>query len=326
MKICIYGAGATGCVLVQKFLGIGQDVSLVARGAHLEAMQKNGLRVITPVREYHLPVAATDNPENLPAQDIIIIASKAYSLSEIAPHVPTLLHASSILIPVCNGIPWWFLLGLKGRLENRRIRCLDAQGIIGEHIPFEQVIGGVIYMAAALREPGVVTSNAPPRFMIGEPTGDVTERVSRFDRICCEAGFKDAMTTNIRGEIWHKLSWNIVFNPLSVITGMNSGQLARDTGARRTAFAMVTEMQHVGDALGLDVTLDPERQIYLAEKAGHHKPSMLQDYEAGKRIEIDAIVGAMVEIAEMLSIAVPHIEEIYRALAAKACKGRDGSL
>ena len=314
MKIMIYGAGATGCVLAAKLVCTGAELTLVARGAHGKALKEHGLRVITPVREDRFQLHVVEHPEEAGVQDMVFITTKAYSMAEIAPHIPALLHSDTRVIPVCNGVPWWFLFGLDGPLKDRPLTCLDPENVIRKHIPFAQVIGGVIYMAAALRAPGITTSDAPPRCIIGAPDGTPTPHTNHLAAILQEAGFKDQQSTNIRAAIWRKLSWNIAFNPLGVLHRLPSAALAEDPEIREHARAIIAEHKQVGEALGLHATIDADEQIMLAERAGMHKPSMLQDFEAGKTLETEALVGTVVEIAGMLDIPIPTIRQLYRDL------------
>lgn len=318
MKICIYGAGAVGCTLAAQLAKTGADISLIARGEHLTALQRNGLQIITKKYEETLSFTCTDDPSSLGQQDYVVIAAKAYSLSEIAPTLSPLLGKETAVVPGCNGVPWWFLQGLECPIKNRQITLLDPENIITKYVAPERIIGGLFYMAAEVVKPGVVTSFSYPRCVIGEPSGAATPRVKKLHNLLKEAGFKDPLSTNIRSQIWLKLCWNVVYNPLGVITGKTSIQMAHDAKIHSKAVKMMEEMKILASRLNIPLDLDIEAHIGLAEKAGDHKPSMLQDYERGKSIEIEAIIGAVVEIAAMLGEDVPEIISVFEQLRACA--------
>lgn len=320
MKICIYGAGAAGCVVGAKLKMSGANVTLIGRGKHLRKIQESGLHITTRDSNHIIEIAATDNPISLEPQDYVIIATKAHSIPEIAEKIKPLLHEKTAIIPACNGIPWWFLYNLEGQLKNHRIECLDPMHSIERHIDTKRIIGGVFYMAATLTAPGEVSNFEGPRFIIGEPDGRTSSRVSDLGNILLNAGFKNPVTDNIRGAIWVKLCWNIAFNPLSVIHNMTSGEMAASPEVRKTAEEIMKEAEKIGKELGVKFKLDIEKHVKAAETAGSHKPSMLQDFEHKKPMEINAIIGSACEIAKNLAIKSPYITKAYNQLAEMAQK------
>jgi len=314
MKICIYGAGGTGSVLGDKFNNIGEEITLIARGKHLSKLQSDGLHMITRDEDKIINLKTLESPKEAGIQDYVIIASKAYSIPEIAENISPLLGENTAIIPSCNGIPWWFLYGLDCPLKNQRLDSLDPDGIIEKNIDFERVIGGLVYMAATLVKPGEVTSFAHPRFIIGEPNGEITDRVKKLDESRVKAGFRDSLAKNIRTEILQKLCWNVAFNPIAAITGKDSGEMAEDKEIRDLAVKIMHEMAQIANSLNIPLPLDTEFHIELARKAGKHKPSMLQDVENGKKLEIDAIIGSVSEISHKLGLKTPNIDKTYENL------------
>ncbi len=318
MKITIYGAGAVGCTIGAQLYGCDNaEVTLVARGEHYRVMQENSLQFINRDGERNLRLACTDDPSALPPQDCVIISVKAYSIAEIAPAINRLFHDDTVVIPICNGVPWWFLLGDDLLLKNRRLDSLDPDGIIERNIPLERVIGGLLYTTATLVKPGVVSNFEGPKFIIGEPSGGISDRLQEIGNVLESAGFIRPVTEDMRAAIWKKLCWNIAFNTLAVITGKTSGEMTADKEIRSLAVSIMQEMEGLAEILGINMQLDIEKHVQIAQVAGSFKPSMLQDYERGKPMEIDAIIGSVCEIAEKLrttsstDITTPHITEVY---------------
>lgn len=318
MKICIYGAGATGCTIAAELSGNADiDLSIIGRGKNLEALQQNGLKFITQDGEQNIKLNCFDEPAKVGKVDYVIIATKSFHLPEIAPKLSVLLDKNTVVIPACNGIPWWFFFNHEGKLKDYRIVCLDPRGIIKKNIDFSQVIGGVFYMGATVEAPGVVSNYAGPRFLVGEPSGNKTDRLIKLVGILEKSGFKRPLAENIRTEIWRKLCWNTPFNPLAVITGKNSEEMGNNEEITEIARKVMKEMAKLAEAIGLPLNLDIEKHIDIAKTAGSHKPSMLQDYEQGKRIEIEAIIGSVCEIGQTLGVDMPFTESIHEILRRK---------
>jgi len=318
MKICIYGAGATGCTIGAKFFKAGADITLIGRGEHLHKIKENGLQFISKDSEENIKIPCTDFPSSLPKQDYIIIATKAYNIPEIAPNIPQLLHDRSTIIPACNGVPWWFLQGLEGPLKDHRIKALDPKGIIEKHVDYNRIIGGIFYMAASIVKAGVVSNFEGPRFIIGAPDRNITKMVSTLGSLMEKAGFKNPVTDNIRGAIWLKLCWNVAFNPLSVIYEKNCGEMTTNPEIKTLASNIMEEMRLIANKLNIKLNLDIEKHIGLTSDTSSFKPSMLQDYEKGRRMEVEAIIGSVYEIANMLNLETPAIKRIFNMLLDKA--------
>ncbi len=309
MKILIYGAGAAGCTLAVPLIKQGEDVTLIARGAHLQAMQRSGLRYTHDTGEEIIPVSAYAQEEADTRFDVIFITAKAYSLPEIAPHIPRLSHASTVIVPCCNGVPWWFLKDLQRFEGNDAIDCLDKDRALSQHLPTASLLGALFYMGATYEGPGHVSHyNRYPKIVIGEIDGSMSNRLERVGARLEQAGFRSPLTRQIRSDILIKLAWNIAFNPLSVITGMDSGQMVEDEAICVRARAVMRELKGFSDAINIPFEFDIEQHIALSHKAKRHKPSMLQDYEAGKPLEIDAILTSVLEIAGKINLELPEIQ------------------
>lgn len=322
MKICIYGAGAAGCAVAAKISGVrGAEISLIARGEHYNALKQNGLRLIGKEGESTFKLNVVDESSKLPIQDVIILAAKSYSLPEIAQKIPQISDKNTAIIPAGNGIPWWFLFEHDCQLKNHKFGKLDPEGIIEKNIPFENITGGLFYMAASLVEPGVVANYEGPRFVIGAPSGGLKGAAFLLGEMLTEASFIKPISANIRSDIWLKLCWNIIYNPMGVVTGMTSGEMGNDPKMQELARGVGAEMQRLAEKLNIPLKLDVEKfMIGAASRAGKHKPSMLQDYEAGKKLEIDAIIGSVVEIAQLLKVNIPNISFIFQSIMAKCCQ------
>lgn len=316
LKIAIVGAGATGCILAEKLHNAGAVVTLVARGETYDALSTQGFSIsdIEGVRQVKLPVVNTFNTQDAGVQDYIVIATKATALNDIAPHLPPMYHEETTVIPACNGIPWWFLLQHPCPLENQTIECLDTHGLLAEHIPISRVMGGLFYMAGTNLGAGRVHNGGRPRFVVGEPNGTLTFRSERFHNLLENAGFHDEIADNIRTQILLKLCWNIAFNPIAAITRKTSIEMAEDENIVVRARAIMEEMRKLAFALNVPLPLDIEHHMVLTRKAGAHKPSMLQDAEKGKPLEIEAIIGAACELAKKLKVEMPETQSLYKEL------------
>ncbi len=316
MKICIVGAGAIGGYLGAKLALVGEEVTLIARGAHLEAIQKNGLKLVMQdgTTQVAVPSLATSELTQVGAQDVVILALKAQSVSAIAPHLSTLYDSQTMVVTAQNGIPWWYFRKHGGEYEGRRIESVDPDGTIEANIGIDRVIGCVVYPAAELVEPGVVRHIEGDRFNLGELDGSKTERTQLLAQILKRAGFTARVRTNIRTEMWVKLWGNLAFNPISAVTGATLEQICQYSLTRELARQMMSEAQAIAQNLGIDFGITLERRIEGAEKVGAHKTSMLQDIETGRPTEIDAIVGAVAELGKLMNIPTPHIDAIYASV------------
>ncbi|MEE8271158.1 MAG: 2-dehydropantoate 2-reductase [Alphaproteobacteria bacterium] len=318
MKICVYGAGAIGGLLGAQLALAGEEVTLIARGPHLAAMRRNGLKLRTEGEERTARPACTDDPAEAGPQDAVIVTLKAPSVLNIAPLMQPLLGPGTAVVTAMNGIPWWYFHRLAGPFESRRLKSVDPAGELWRLIPPERAIGCVVYPAAEIVEPGVVEHHYGNRFMLGEPDGSRSERVVALSRALAGAGFKAPVRPRIRDDIWIKLWGNLSFNPVSALTHGTLATLAKDPGIRAVIRRMMVEGQAVGEALGVRFSVDVDTRIGWAADVGEHKTSMLQDLELGRPMEIDALVGAVVEMGALVGVETPMIEAVLALAVGRA--------
>ena len=320
MKICIVGAGATGGYLGVKLINAGFDVSLVARGAHLTAMKKKGLTLIENDKEITCSPKCSDSMKELGKMDFIFITLKAYSINGLVEEISTMFDENTSVISAYNGIPWWYFFGAEGQFKNYRIKCIDPENIQWNVITPERIIGCVVYPATEIIEPGVIKHIEGNRFSLGEPNGAQTERISSISKAMARADLKAPVRKNIRQEIWMKLIGNLAFNPLSVITEETLDVLLLNEENKKTAYEAMKEATSIMDKLNVPMSISIDQRIEGAAKVGSHKTSMLQDYERGKELELDALVVAVKEIADLLGIKTPTIDRILHTVTEKISK------
>ena len=312
MKICVVGAGAIGGFLAVRLAQVGHAVSVVIRGAHLEAVQSHGMTLIseddTPTTQ---TLTATNQISSLPPQDLVILGMKAHQLASVAEQIPALLRPDSLVMSLQNGIPWWYFQKHGGPHEGKTISAVDPNGLIARSINPAQVIGSLAYPACELIEPGVIRQIEGNRFPVGEIDGSDTERVRGLAELLRGAGFKSPVVSDIRSEIWLKLWGNVSFNPISALTHATLQSICEYQPSRDLARAMMTEAQAVGSALGVQFKVDIERRINGAQAVGQHKTSMLQDVEQGRQLELDALVKSVLELAQLSGVATPVIAHVY---------------
>lgn len=313
MRICVIGAGAIGGLLGGCLAHAGEEVTLIARGAHLEAMRRTGLRVVmadgAEVHARH--VAATDRIGAAGTQDAVLLALKAHQIPAVAADIPALYHSGTTVVTLQNGIPWWYFQRHGGPLDGHRLESLDPGGVIEEHIPAERIVGCIAYPAAVIERPGVVRQVEGDRFPVGELDGSETERATGLAALFTRSGFRSRVLTDIRSEIWLKAWGNLSFNPLSALTRATLGGICRCPETREVAARMMAEAQTVAHKLGVEFRHTIERRIAGAESVGEHKTSMLQDLEAGKPLEIEALIGSILELARLTATPTPTIETVY---------------
>ncbi|HAX78733.1 MAG TPA: oxidoreductase [Cyanobacteria bacterium UBA11372] len=316
MKICIVGAGAIGGYLGAKLASSGAEVTLIARGAHLEAIRAQGLKLIMADGSsmVAMPKLATNNLEEAGAQDVVILTVKAQSLPAIAPSLPALYHPETIVVTAQNGIPWWYFRQHGGEYEGTRIHAVDPDGIVEANIGAERAIGCVIYPAAEIVEPGVIKHIEGDRFTLGEIDGSKSDRIQTLAQVLKQAGFKAPIRNQIRTDIWVKLWGNVAFNPISALTRATLDTICQYHLTRKLAREMMGEAQAIAQKLGIDFGITLEQRINGAEKVGAHKTSMLQDIEANRPTEVDAIVGAVAELGRLTGIPTPYINAIYASV------------
>jgi 2-dehydropantoate 2-reductase len=316
MKVCIFGAGAIGGYMGGRMTQAGLDVSLVARGPHLYAMQRNGLRLEEEGDSEAISIRATDDPATLGPQDFVIISVKAISLS--GANIGPLLGKETAVVTAMNGIPWWYDYGLPGDGAYRPLESVDPGGDFWHRIGPERAIGASIGYAAEVREPGVVRRVTGNRFTVGEPTGEMSERCLWLAELLNRAGFESRVSATIRNEVWNKIWGNAVFNPLSALTRASLGTLANDEDMRRLAKMMMREICDVGTSVGGEFEGSIEQRIDQAAAHGSHRSSMLQDLEAGRPMELDAILGAICEMGRLADVRTPSLDMVLAVLRIRA--------
>jgi 2-dehydropantoate 2-reductase len=321
MKIAIFGAGAIGGYVGAKLSLAGADVTLIARGPHLEAMQTKGLRLIEGEREIVThPRCVADSRETGP-QEYVILALKAHSITPALDAILPLLGPETAVVTAQNGVPWWYFYKLPGPHENRRLESVDPGGRIWDVIGPQRVIGCVVYPACEIESPGVVRHIEDNRFSLGEPDGSRSERVVALAQTLIGAGLRAPVRTRLRGEIWVKLWGNVALNPLSALTRATLVEICERPALRAFARHVMVEAETVATALGEKMPVGVDARLDGAQDVGEHKTSMLQDLELGRPMEVDALTGAVVELARITGIATPNLDALdgmIRLLAAKA--------
>ena len=314
MKVAIIGAGAIGGYVGVKLALAGEDVTFIVRGANLTAIRGNGMKLIMAdgTEQVATNVRATNDYAEAGPQDLVILAMKAHQVEAVARDVPKLFGPDTVVVTMQNGIPYWYFHKHGGAaLEGTRVTSVDPTGIISECIPAHRVLGCVVYPASELIAPGVVKHMEGDRFPLGELDGSTSERVNRISASFVQAGFKAPVLDNIRSEMWLKLWGNLTFNPISALSHATLVDICQYPLTRDLAAAMMTEAQAVGHKLGIEFRVSLEKRIAGAEKVGKHKTSMLQDIEAGRAPEIDALVGSVVELGRLTNTPTPHIDTVY---------------
>jgi len=316
MKICIVGAGAIGGYLGAKLALAGETVTLIARGSHLEAIQKDGLKLVMTDGSSQVvrPALATSNIQEAGEQDVVILTLKAHSVPAIAPYLSPLYNPDTTVITAQNGIPWWYFHHHGGEYEGTRIKSVDPDGIVEAGIGVDRAIGCVVYPATEIIAPGVIKHIEGDRFTLGEIDGSKSDRIQLLAQTLKQAGFKAPIRNQIRTEIWIKLWGNVAFNPISALTGATLEDICRYPLTRELARQMMTEAQAIAEKLGIKFGITLEQRINGAENVGAHRTSMLQDIEAGRPTEIDAIVGGVAELGKLTQIPTPHIDAIYASV------------
>jgi 2-dehydropantoate 2-reductase len=322
MKFAVVGAGGIGGYLGTKLALAGEQVTFIARNRNLEAINASGFRLIRDDggEEHARNVRAVQQPAEAGAQDAVLLAVKAHQVADLLPALRGLFGPETMVVTLINGVPWWYFHRLAGPYEGRRLESVDPGGIIASHIEPERVIGSVVYPAAELMAPGVVKLIEGNRFTLGEPGGERTPRIEALSAAFMQAGFKAPVSKDIRGEIWVKLWGNLSFNPISALTQMTLEDICRYAPTRQLVAAMMAEAQAVAEKLGVRFKIGLEQRIAGAEAVGAHKTSMLQDVQAGRALELAALVGAVVELAQVTATPVPHIAAVHAATQGLAHK------
>jgi 2-dehydropantoate 2-reductase len=313
MRIAVLGAGAIGAYVGAALARGGADVHLVARGANLEAMRRDGVRVLSPRGDFEANPPATDDPGEIGPVDVVVLGLKAQDYATAGPLLEPLLGPETAVVAAQNGIPWWYFHRLAGPYEDRRIEAVDPGGAVSEVIAPERAIGCVVYSSTELEAPGVVRHVEGTRFSIGEPDGTVSPRCLAFREAMVAGGLKCPVEADIRNDVWIKLIGNVAFNPISALTRGTMVEICRHPGTRALVVALMEETLEVARRLGLEPAVTIERRLAGAERVGAHKTSMLQDLEAGKRLELAPIVDAVIELADLTEADVPSLRAVGAA-------------
>lgn len=309
MKVCIVGAGAIGGFLGSKLAAAGASVSALARGATLQALRRHGWRLQTGEGLLQAPLAAAEEQaEALGVQDLLIIAVKGQALADLAPRLAPLIGPETLVLPAMNGVPWWFCQGLPG--FEAPLASVDPAGAIARTIPLERVVGCVVHASCTAPEPGLVRHVMGNGLIVGEPAGGASARVQQLAGLLERAGFAVTVSADIRYDIWYKLWGNLTMNPVSAITGATIDRLLDDELVRQFCSAAMGEAAAIGRLIGCEVTQSPDERHAVTRKLGAFKTSMLQDVEASKPLEIDALVGAVRELGQITSTPTPHTDAL----------------
>ena len=316
MKVCIYGAGAIGGWIGVHLAQTGHDVSVVARGATLEALQKNGLQCVQSQAadaRIKADVKVAANPADLGPQDLVIVAVKAPAMADVAKGIAPLLGPSTMVMTAMNGVPWWFFQGFGGSLQGTTLNTIDPEGRIAKAIPAHHVVGCVVHASCSLDAPGVVRHHFGQGLILGEPAaqnGEVSARVQQLVTDLQTAGFNASASAQIQKDVWYKLWGNMTVNPISAITGATTDLILKDDLVRNFVSQVMLEAKAIGDKIGIPIAQTPEDRHAVTMKLGAFKTSMLQDVEAGKTVELDALVSGVRELGELTQVATPYTDAL----------------
>jgi 2-dehydropantoate 2-reductase len=307
-RVCIYGAGAIGTWIACHLAQAGAQVSVVARGATLQAIQADGLSCTNAEQTLHCQVTASADPAALGPQDLVVLALKAPALPDIASRIAPLLAPHTLVLTAMNGVPWWFLAGFGGAYADRPLPSIDPKGTIAAAIPTAHVVGGVVHASCSLQGPGRVQHHFGRRLIIGEPSGQKTERLQALAALLTRAGFETEVSAQIQRDIWYKLWGNLTVNPISALTGATTDRILADPLVREFTSKVMLEAKAIGERLGIPILQQPEDRHAVTAKLGAFKTSMLQDVQAGRAVEIDALVTVMRELGQLTNIATPNTD------------------
>jgi 2-dehydropantoate 2-reductase len=328
MKICVVGAGAIGGLLAVKLAQLGETVSVIVRGPHLAAVRANGMKLVMEGSEYVARLAATDQIRELGVQDLVILALKAHQLSGVAHDLKSLCGPQTVVVTAQNGIPWWYFFKYDGPYQGTVLQSVDPGGTVAANLDVSQVIGSIIYPAADIVSPGVIRHIEGDRISLGELDGQDTERLRRLVQLFRKAGFKVRAASDLRSEIWVKLWGNCTFNPISALTHATLVDICQFPPTRALTENVMREAQAIGEKLGAHFGVSLDKRIAGAEAVGKHKTSMLQDVETGRPLELEALVGSVLELGRLTGIPTPHLSAVHAcaSLLAKVLRDPHGRL
>ena len=311
MKFLIAGAGAIGAYIGARMAQAGFDVTLFARGPHLGAMQEHGVRIKSSEGDFVARPTIASSLQEVGPVDVVFLGVKAHGLPQLAPHLGPVLGPDTTVVSTQNGIPWWYFQGFGGEWEGLRLERVDPGGVISSAIEAKRVVGSIIYFATEIAAPGVIHHTEGNRITLGEPDGTRSDRIRVLAESLIASGFRCPVTTRIRQEIWVKVLGNASFNPVSALTRATLVQIARDPGTSSVIRSIMQEVEAVSRKLGMELPVSIDQRIAGAEKVGEHKTSMLQDLEAGRPMELEALVGAVVELGERVGLAMIATRTVY---------------
>ena len=304
-KITIVGAGAIGGWIGARLAQSGRSVSLLARGATLQALRTQGLTLHEAGQSRSWPVQAVDRAEALGVQDLVVISVKAPAMAEVAATVRPLIGPDTVVLTAMNGVPWWFLQGLGGPVDGQRLTSIDPDGAIDQHLPLAHIVGGVVHASCSVDAPGQVRHHFGQGLILGEPSGEASPRVQALCDLLVAAGFQASVSPRIQKDIWYKLWGNMTVNPVSALTGATTDRIMDDELVRAFISGVMLEARQIGERIGLPIDQQPEDRHQVTRKLGAFRTSMLQDVQAGKPVELDALVGAVRELGQMTAVPTP---------------------
>jgi len=310
MKVCIYGAGAIGGWIGAHLAQQGCSLSAVARGSTLQALQQTGLMLLQGGQEIHTPLLASENPADLGVQDLVIVAVKAPAMADVARRIGPLLGPDTVVLTAMNGVPWWFLQGFGGTLSGQHLDSVDPGGVIAQHIPSSQVLGGVVHASCSVDAPGVIRHHFGNGLILGEPGGTDTPRVQAWVALLVQAGFNATVSPQIQKDVWYKLWGNMTINPISAFTGATTDVILDDPLVRGFVSSVMLEAKAIGERIGIPIAQTPEDRHAVTRKLGAFRTSMLQDVDAGKPVELDALVAAVRELGQLTDVQTPFTDAL----------------
>ena len=311
MKFLIAGAGAIGAYMGARLAQAGFDVTLFARGPHLRAMQEHGVRVRSVEGDFQTQPRIVGSLDEAGPADVVFLGVKAHSLTQLAPHLKPVLGPDTTVVSTQNGIPWWYFQGFGGQWDGLRLERIDPGGVISAAIEARRIVGSIVYFSTEICEPGVIQHIEGNRISLGEPDGSRSERCRRIAEALVTSGLRCPITIHIRQEIWVKILGNASLNPVSALTRATLAQMLRDPGVAEVIRKIMQEVEAVSKKLGMELSVTVEQRMAGAAKVGEHKTSMLQDLEAGRPMELEALVGSVVELGDRVGVAMDHTHAVY---------------